>query len=162
MAIRCERCGRSVQAALEVLRKGKVVEFYRCRCGSKAALMPDRSGLSTEIRRARGNLYLRMRGAKIFVGDDSGLEQPLAGVEEEFEREAAHVVVNLEEVNYLPAGCLARLETLRTRIEGAGHHLALVTNSSSMKTLIEQDAPELVKTIAENEKKAIVLVSRSE
>jgi hypothetical protein len=162
MAIKCERCGRSVQPDLEVLREGKVVEFYRCRCGSQAALMPDRSGPTPEVRRGRGNtLYLRLREKQMYLLDDQALEACLAGLEEEFDREAGHVVVNLEEVQYLPAEDCRRLESLRQKVEAGGFSLAIVAGCSSLRALIELDAPSLATTLADSERRAAALVAAS-
>ena len=77
-------------------------------------------------------------------------------------RGGGHVVLNFEEVNYLPVSCFKRLDELRSKIEKDGHHMAIVSTATSMRALMSQDTPDLVATLAETEKKAIALVSRSE
>jgi hypothetical protein len=145
------------------MREGKVVEFYRCRCGSQAALMPDRAGPTPEVRRGRGKtLFLRLREKQMYLLDDRALEASLAALQEEFDREAGHVVVNLEEVQYLPEQHCRRLDELRRQVEEAGYWLAVVNSCSSIRALMTRDTPELAATLAENERKATALVTSRE
>ena len=110
--------------------------------------------------RGRGNtLFLRIREKQVYILDDAALDESLTRLDEEFQKEPAHVVVNLEEVQYLPEEYFHRLNEFRQTVEASGHHLAIVNGNSSMRALMQKDAPDLVGSLADNEKKAAALVT---
>lgn len=140
---------------LELVKDGKVLEGWKCRCNAHALVDSDRNGLSREVQKMKDLLVVRLKGRNLYIFDRKLFYDFTRHVARTLKREPLHLILNVADIGYISELFLKVIFRLKNFLEANGKSLCVIHPSPLFKTQIEKVTGTAQQYLFKNEEEAL-------
>jgi len=128
--MQCERCGSEMTFSLELVKDGRAYECWQCVCEMRVLKDYALSRLRREILKQDDVLVVRLECRNLYLFDRGVFLEFMRCIFRELRHEPLDLLLNLEEVAYLPDMFFRVIVRLKRFLDDRGKRLTIVNSSA--------------------------------